>query len=120
MKYEEMSEKLLIEFPKLQEEVEKLKIINNTTKLLTYEIFEGAFNLYLFEILNKNKDKKEIIKIFIFLENMAKSIDLEVQNLLQVAILEYIWGEKEIRDLAILHMGNETKKLIDQVKLYLS
>lgn len=49
---------------------------------------------------------------------MAKSPDMEVKNLLQVTLLEYLWDNSITYNNAISHMLPDTKKISDQIGEY--
>ena len=57
--------------------------------------------------------------MFAFLENMARSDDQEVKNLLQVTVLEYLRSWYLLQSESEKFMQPETRKMFDIVKSYL-
>lgn len=83
--------------------------------------FDRCFSDFLGRLLIEERpDKIRIEKAFDFLENMALSHDVEVRNLLQVTVLEYLRSWHVLQRNSEKFMLPETKKMIDQVKRYLS
>ncbi len=66
---------------------------------------------FLKELLGSNRDPAILKRIFDFFEDMARSSDIQVVNLLQVEIFEDLVGEPDRLALAWKYMGEETKNL---------
>lgn len=74
---------------------------------------------FIYRLL-ENKDDTRLRKAFSFFEDMAKSEDDRVQNLLQVTILENLTTEsEEIYKSAQKYIGPETKTFVNQVATYM-
>ena len=67
-------------------------------------------------LVNLSEHSDELNHIFDFLEEMASSDDIEVQNLLQVTVLEYLGSWYNLRLLSEPRMGNATKEMFDIIK----
>ena len=50
-------------------------------------------------------------RVFNFFEEMARPSDIQVPNLLQVGIFEWLVGDKAKISVAWTYMGQETKKI---------
>ena len=69
--------------------------------------------------MSERQDNVKIKKVFVFLEDMATSEDLEVKNLLQVTVLEYLRSWYLLQRESEKFMQPETRKMFDTVKSYL-
>ena len=80
----------------------------------------GIFVMPFIYRLLGNEDDARLRKAFSFFEDMAKSEDDSVQNLLQVTILENLTTEsEEIYKAAQKYIGPETKTFVNQVATYM-
>lgn len=67
----------------------------------------------------KNKaNENQLIKIFNFFEEMATSEE-DVKELLMYSTLEKLGDEKQIFELAMPFMGNETRELSNKIETFL-
>jgi len=120
-KYDEMNKELETRFPEFKNEIEEEKKHCGKDELLTYSFYNAVLNFNIKKIL-KEENKKNINfinNIFIFLEEMASSDDVEVRNLLQVGILEFLWDEKIILEKAEKLMFPKTKEINKKIYSYL-
>lgn len=117
MVYENMNNILLRKFPEIGSRMTEISDMFGDEEIPKYVLYEQVFNKFIHEALLENNDKEKIDKIFVFLEEMAVSKDLEVNNLLSVGILEYILSEEDIRDTAISFMGRATRNRMDNIKM---
>jgi len=79
--------------------------------VLPFPTVELVLEPFLRTLLTGNMDANLQRRAFAFLENMARSHDVEVVNLLHVGIFEHWAGESEILDHAWRHMGESTKRI---------
>ena len=63
------------------------------------------------ELLDLNYESILLQRIFDFFEEMARSSDIEVVNLLQIAIFEWLVADKHGLATAWKYMGEETKAI---------
>ena len=105
MKYENVVPELRLAFPFFFDSNPDLYVE------FPYDVF-GTFALMLQEkILAKDLDDTVLRSAFLFLERMAISEDLNVQNLLVVGVLE-VMVDSEALDLAANCVGEHTKTLL--------
>lgn len=76
-----------------------------------YDVIEGMLEPFLNELLDSDKDTALIRRVFEFFEDMARSPNIEVVNLLQVGIFESLVGEPSRLRAAWKYMGAETRKI---------
>jgi hypothetical protein len=82
--------------------------------------FDRCFSDFLGRLLvEEQPDKARLKRAFTFLEDMASSDDIEVRNLLQVTVLEYLRSWHILQRNSEKLMLPETKKLFKTVKQYL-
>lgn len=99
---------------------EKNSVIGDDGDELSHMSF-GIFVMPFIYRLLGNEDDARLRKAFSFFEDMAKSEDYRVQNLLQVTILENLTTEsEEIYKAAQKYIGPETKKFVNQVATYMN
>jgi hypothetical protein len=116
---------LLKEFPEISENYEEeIAWIKDTFQGKETEgqtaYFDRCFCDYIGRLLmNERRDTIRIEKVFAFLEEMAVSEDMEVRNLLQVTVLEYLRSWYPLQNESEKLMLPETKKIFDCVKSYL-
>lgn len=115
MNYSEMEEELLNVIPELKSSIDLIRKRWGDRKVPTYILYEETLNTYLHQLLVVNLEVEKIRNIFSFYERMAICKDEKVQNLLEVALLEYLWTNKDIRETAIPYMQPNTKKVLKDV-----
>jgi hypothetical protein len=76
-----------------------------------YNIFLFTLEPVLMPALGSGSDADLLDRIFRYFEDMARSGDIQVRNLLQVEILEKLVGDRSKLSVAWQYMGEETKKL---------
>lgn len=98
---------------------EQASVIGGDGDELSHMSF-GIFVMPFIYRLLENKDDARLRKAFSFFEDMAKSEDDRVQDLLQFTILENLTTEsKEIYKAAQKYIGPETKTFVNQVATYM-
>lgn len=107
MNYESIIELLLVEFPNLKKFLETEKYFSD----LPHCVFEMVLIPYV-KILCTDKKAGELVKLGLFLENMANCEDMRVRELFNVSFLEpIVLDEKEM--LSVLHKYLGRKSLTE-------
>jgi hypothetical protein len=89
-------------------------------EILPHIIFGDIFVPYLEATLqNHETNQDDVINLFIFLESMATTDDVKVQEVLAFSILERLSDDEELLNDAKSHMGPRTKRISDEVETYL-
>lgn len=108
-------EKLLLErFPEMSGLPEKTFGSYYNLKTETpeaYPVFEDVLQEFLLDLLDLGGADPLLPRIFAFLEEMARSPDKEVINLLWIAILEPLVSQRDRVRGAWKYMGGRTKEL---------
>lgn len=124
--YENIVENLFKRFPELKQRyMEDIEWIQDTfadksSKGQTV-YFDKCFCDYIGRnIVLEPNNLCRLNQIFTFLEEMASSDDVDVQNLLQVTVLEYLGSWFQLQSKALQLMGPNTLKLFNVVKQYLA
>ncbi|WP_391557912.1 hypothetical protein [Robertmurraya sp.] len=91
--------------------------------ILPHIAFGDILNPFLISLLQKPQeltkdDEKLLSKIFNFLENMALSEDVKIQEVVSVTVMARIGDDISILKNALKYMGNETKKLSRKIEEY--
>jgi hypothetical protein len=79
-------------------------------------IFTQVLIPFILTEINKENNIELLKRIFAFLEKMARSRDVEVQNALAVGIIEHIGGEKKDLIKARTFMGEKTLKMSHEME----
>lgn len=109
MNYENIIELFLLEFPNLKEQIETEDYLSD----LPHCIFEIILIPYVKKICKKS-EKKELMKLGIFLEEMAMCEDVKVKELLNVSFLEpIVLDDKEVLAVLQSHLGEKTLMELD-------
>lgn len=95
--------------PRLEKEFEWRSQIGGHPR--PYDVVLFVLKPLLKELIDLRTDDALVQRIFDFFEQMARSTDLEVVNLLQVCIFEGLVGEPERLSAAWKYMGKETKAI---------
>lgn len=123
--YENIVENLFKRFPELKQRyAEDIKWIQDTfaNKLSKGQTvyFDKCFCDYIGRnIVLQPENLCSLNQIFAFLEEMASSDDVDVQDLLQVTVLEYLRSWFQLQSRAQQLMGPNTLRLFNVVKQYL-
>jgi hypothetical protein len=79
-----------------------------------YTVFGFVASPVVRELLASNDEPALLKRIFDFFENMARSADVQVPNLLQIEIFEWLVGDPERLAVAWKYMGEQTKTIARQ------
>jgi hypothetical protein len=89
MEYSELNKMLMLHFPEFQSLYKEQ--LDFWKEPPPQHCFYGAvLNEFVVNLLLENQDVVMISKVFDFYEELAQSEDVEVNNLLQVTLLEYV------------------------------
>ena len=119
LNYDTVNECLMMRFPELTILFEEQISLWGEDNLLPHCFYAYTLNKYVTELLRENSDSQQIKKIFQFYEEMASSEDVEVRNLLQVTLLEYLWDEEIVFRNALQHMQPKTRIINSDIGAYL-
>ena len=120
MRYEELQQILGERFPQLLPSISHYFDTYGYDYFAPHILYHAVLNPYVEELLQKENDNKLLKEVFTFYEELAKSGDEEVKNLLQVTLLEALWEEKKLLSKACVYMLPETKKINDAIRAYSS
>jgi hypothetical protein len=118
--YKSIRNVFLERFPDLWERIEKKysQHYNLKTQIPgTYPLFEEILNPRVIELLQFATDEASLKPIFSFYEEMARSPDEEVVNLLWKSILEPLASDKKLIAAAWKYMGDKTKALTREIAI---
>lgn len=122
MKYNSLIANILKAIPELREEYNSKAEENLIEEETGPHIVFGLIIVpYLIELLKRENDKdKEVLRrTFVFFEEMAKSDDVLIQEVLEFTIIEsFIDAGKEVLSNAYKYMLEETKKSSSSVERF--
>jgi len=119
MNYDAVNEHLMTRFPELTLLFKEQINLWGEENILPHCFYGDTLNYYVTELLRKNSDSQQIKKVFQFYEEMASSDDVEVRNLLQVTLLEYLWDEEIVFKNALENMQPKTRIINSEIGAYL-
>lgn len=106
-----MIEALRAAFPELREAYGKELDFWGGEEPGQYNVWGFVLSPFFRDLLKSDQDPDTLERIFGFFEEMARSDDVQVVNLLQVEELEYLIGEPARLSRAWRYMGEKTKQL---------
>jgi len=111
---------LIDRFPELAEEIKKEYDWWKDEEPPPYCLFEGVLNSsgFMENLLFEETNIELIKRIFIMFEDMAVCEDVKVRTLLQVGLLEYLWGDHKLLTIAHKYMHPNTKRLCEELQPY--
>ncbi len=118
--YKSIRNVFLERFPELWECIEKKYAPHYNLKTQipgTYPLFEEILKPRVIELLESGADDDSLRRIFSFYDEMARSQDEEVVNLLWKSILEPLASDKELIAKAWKYMGEKTKALAREIAI---
>ena len=112
-RYADVGRCLVDAFPELQASyAARLKEAEDLGgELGQYEIFWYIVKPLFYKLLDSEQGDSTLRRLFGFFEDMARSPDIEVGNLLEIEIFESLVGQPERLRKAWSYMGPETKAL---------
>jgi hypothetical protein len=118
--YKSIRNVFLERFPELWDRIERKysQHYNLKTQIPgTYPLFEEVLKPRVIELLQSGTDEASLKPIFSFYEEMARSPDEEVVNLLWKSILEPLASDKNLIAAAWKYMGSKTKALTREIAI---
>ena len=119
MDYDTITNDFISRFPELALKHEETNNLWKDDIIPPHCFFGYVLNGYVTELLRENSNKKQLEKIFRFYEEMARCEDVQVRNLLQVTLLEYLWDKETIYKNAVEYMQSQTKAINNEISSYL-
>ena len=117
--YNNINNQFMLRFPEFELFFEEQFKLWGAHDIPAHCFLGDILNEYVSGLLRENNNKQQIEKIFNFYEELACSNDLEVRNLLQVTLLEYLWDEVIVHKTALEYMLPETRTINNKVGVYL-
>lgn len=87
------------------------KSIEKNGKLLETVVIEDIFMPDIIHLLKENKNKKLLVEIFAYFEDVSNLGDEHLINIFSITTLEVLGNEKEILEVAKKYMGPKTTEL---------
>jgi len=119
LKYNSINDNFMRRFPELELLFQEQLKWWEGSELPAHCFLGNVLNDYVSALLRENTNKQQIEKIFFFYEELAASDDSETRNLLQVTLLEYLWGEDLVRKNALEYMQPKTRAINSKIMFYL-
>ena len=118
--YATLNDTLILRFSELTSLFEEQAKLWGGDVIPPHCFYGDTLNYYVTELLRENSDSQQIKKVFQFYEEMANSEDVEVRNLLQVTLLEYLWDEEIVFRNALENMQPKTRIINSAIGAYLN
>lgn len=110
--YSRVSDALISALPEFQERYRReLSWWQGSEPPGQYTVFGFVAKPAVRELLTSNTQPDLLKRVFDFFEEMARSSDIQVPNLLQIEIFEWLIGEPDMLATAWQYMGEETKAI---------
>ncbi|MBT3362768.1 MAG: hypothetical protein HN929_13345 [Chloroflexi bacterium] len=116
MKYENLNIELIKRFPELADAAKKVFAWMQGEKPGPHIFYGDFLNPLLIEELSTLNNPEFIDKIFEFLEEMALSDDVEIQNVVIVTVLEQLGDDKNILNRARTFMRGRTTQFSHEIE----
>lgn len=84
------------------------KSIEKNGKILETVVIEDIFMPDIIHLLKENKNKKLLVEIFAYFEDVSNFGDEHLINIFSITTLEVLGNEKEILEVAKKYMGSKT------------
>lgn len=118
MNWEDLSSQLIIRIPELTDLYEN-EIADWNEFPGNHNIFGNVLNPFLIKLLEKDNQEQIKKRIFEFLEEMALSDDIRIQEVVSVTVLEYLGDSKKLLKKARKLMGNKTLEFSKEIEKWL-
>jgi len=109
LQYDRIEKELLAAIPELAEYENDLRKWNREPG--QYIVLWFVLKPFLQKLLDAGENEEGLSRAFAFLEDMARSKDLDVVNLLYVGLLESLVGDRMRLRQSWQYMGKETRAL---------
>jgi hypothetical protein len=112
IEYSHLTENLLLAVPEFQERYNReLAQWQPPDPPGQYIVFSFVVKPALRELLAADREPVHLKRVFDFFEQMARSSDIQVPNLLGIEIFEWLVGDSTVLATAWQYMGEETKRI---------
>lgn len=118
LQYEQLDQELLKSIPELGPLYDKEMEWWKDEKPGAHIIFGDLLNPFLHWLLEEGVNQALIRRIFIFLEKMANSSDVRVQEVVAVTVLEALMDKKIILEKAKEYMGQSTMRVLTDLEKF--
>jgi len=106
LSYDDLSSKLIEEFPELRTQYEAELKWWGSEKPGQHIVYGDIFTPFLVELLESGQERHRIERAFALIETMLSSEDVRVQEVAVVTVLEYLQGKKNLLKLAEPFLGS--------------
>ena len=121
MKYHQLNDILLQEFPNLSSHIDEEYSFYGSQKPGPHTLYSSVLSPFVEELLHEgNQREAEIRKVFAFYEKLALCEDADVQDLLQVTLLEALWDNRRLYDCAREYMLPKTREINERIYEYMN
>lgn len=116
--YENLAEYLLDEFPDLRPRYEAEIKWWGDEKPGPHVVYGDILNPLIVDLLATRQDEERLKRVFDFLERLAKSDDVRVQEVVSVTVCEYLLRNRELLMTARRYMGQTTLRFTDEIEAF--
>jgi hypothetical protein len=116
MTYQEINSILAERFPELSVAIKNEESFWKYEDVPSYCLYGSVVEPFIAKLLTEETNIPLIKRFFDFFEEMSNCNDEEVKNLVQVSILESLWGNSEILNTAHKYMHPQTRMLCDELR----
>ena len=116
MTYQVINAILAERFPELSDTIKKEESFWKYEDIPPYCLFGSAVEPFIAKLLMEETNIPLLKRFFEFFEEMSNCSDNEVKNLVQVSILESLWGDYSVLNTAHKYMHPQTRKLCDELQ----
>jgi hypothetical protein len=106
LRYEDLSSKLVEEFPELRRRYEDEIKWWGSEKPGQHVVYGDIFTPFLVELLESGKDRHRLARAFALIETLLSSEDVKVQEVAVVTVLEYLQSRRNLVKLAEPYLGS--------------
>jgi hypothetical protein len=96
LRYEDLSSKLVEEFPELRRRYEDEIKWWGSEKPGQHVVYGDIFTPFLVELLESGKDRHRLARAFALIETLLSSEDVKVQEVAVVTVLEYLQSRRNL------------------------
>ena len=118
LSYDKLSTKLIDVVPELRGEYEKERKWWGEEIPGPHIIFGDILTPHLISLLESNREKGRLERIFDFLEELANHEDAHVREVVQVTVCERLGDKKEWLEKARQYMGKATLRLSHEIEKF--
>jgi hypothetical protein len=112
LSYDDLSSKLIEEFPELRARYEDELKWWDSEKPGQHIVYGDIFTPFLVELLESGKDHERLERAFALIEALISSEDVRVQEVAVVTVLEYLQGKPNLLKLAEPYLGTLASRAV--------